>query len=162
MSYWYVDGKDGRHYCWSKQPTFVCPLADPVVYVKHEDGESGHHELRDDAIEIQAGAALLKIDPVKFGRIMRSAHQRVSSVRERDDAGKLTDRCAACGHQLDRLGFRAWIEREPTAEEADTASNRINSRLFGAGPRWLTVESFYCETKKEAQAWARDEAAVER
>ena len=34
--YWYIEGADGRHYCYAKEPTFVCPMGEPVVFDRPE------------------------------------------------------------------------------------------------------------------------------
>lgn len=162
FSYRYYEGTDGRHYCYAPAPTFVCPMADLTEYVPNPDGEGGEHRIKLGDLEpLTSAAQKLGVDPLELGMMLKRTHHSGRSGRKRVD-GKLTDICAGCGHKLDRLGFRAWVEREPTAEEADNASDRIGARLFGSGPRWITDESHYFATKKEAVEWAREESKLER
>jgi hypothetical protein len=37
--YWYIEGADGRHYCYAKDPTYVCPMGEPVVFERNEGAE---------------------------------------------------------------------------------------------------------------------------
>lgn len=135
--YWYIEGDDGRHYCYSKEPTYECPV--------------GGMRSLGDILELAAGE--VGIDP-KF-MLRRLQH---SAGRARVE-GRLTDVCLGCGHKLDRLGFRYWIEGEPTEDE-DTSSSRIAARL-GLGDGFVTVEGpWYAKTKKDAQAWARQRVAA--
>lgn len=165
FTYRYYEGKDGRHYCYAKDPTFVCPLAEPTEYVvpAGEASETeGEHRIKLGHLGLlTAAAGVLGVGALELGMMLKRTHNSGRAGRKRVD-GKLTDTCGACGHKLDRLGFRGWVEREPTAEEADNASDRIGSRLFGAGPRWRNDETHYFDTKKEVMEWAREEAKLER
>lgn len=165
FTYRYYEGKDGRHYCYAKEPTFRCPMGEPTEYVvpAPEGSETeGAHVLKDGTkAAVTAAAETLGIGALELGMMLKRAHQSGRGGRKRV-GGKLTDTCDACGHKLDRLGYRGWVEREPTAEEADNSSDRINARLFGGGPRWRTDESHYFDTKKEVMEWAREEAKLER
>lgn len=162
LRYRYYEGKDGRHYCYAPHPTFACPLADPVVYQPSDDGEGeGTWTLRDETREaIYAAAQALGVEPVDLAKMLRTMHQRRGQARRRDAAGKLTDTCDTCGGKLKRLGFRAWIEREPREEEL-TSSDRIGQQ-FNGRPNWRTDETHYFGTKKEAIEWAREESKIER
>lgn len=163
-SYFYFEGTDGRHYCWAKTPTFVCPMAEPVEYIPNGDGEEGYHQIKLADLEpLTSAAQLLGVDPLELGMMFKRAHSSGRGGRKRVD-GKVTDICSACGHRLERLGFRVWIERTPTDEEADTASNRVGARLFGSGPQWVTEpgSTRYLDTKKEATTWAKDESEMVR
>lgn len=158
-SYFYVEGVDGRHYCYAKTPTFTCPMAEPVEYVPNANGEGGEHRLKSGLVEtFDEAASALSMGPVLLGKVLKTAHQRKGTERLRVD-DRLTDLCAVCGHRMERLGFRVWIEHLPTEE--DTQS-RIANRLGFSG--WRTVDGShrYMDTKKEAQQWARDEAELVR
>lgn len=139
--YWYIEGADGRHYCYAKEPSFVCPIgsADRLG------------DLFDTACE-EAGIS-------KEWMLRRLRH---NGYRARVN-DRLTDRCESCGHKLDRLGFRCWIEEPYTREDLRDSSVRVtvqlNKTLSGNTP-FKTVKSFHLDTKREAQRWAREEVAL--
>lgn len=161
MSYWYIDGKDGRHYCYAKEPTFLCPMGEPTEYVvpAPEGSETeGAHVLKDATkAAVTAAAEQLGMDPVLLGMIVKRGHSHRHGRRRVD--GRLTDQCVACGARMERKGFRVWIEALPTEEDAQS---RIADRLGFSGYRPVPGSSFYLDTKKEAAQWARDEAKLER
>lgn len=165
-SYFYYEGTDGRHYCYAKTPTFTCPMAEPVevrpTVIEPREGERDitheHHLTAEHAEAITAAAAALGMDALKLGMALRSHHQRRGAQRERVN-GKLTDTCAACGHRMEREGFRVWVEELPLGEDAQS---RIADRLGFSSWRTVPGSSRYLDTKKEAQGWARDESRLER
>jgi hypothetical protein len=146
--YWYVPGNDGRRYCYAKEPTFVCPVGN-VKLEGPDDPEPGHYVVTE---TVEQAAMLLGVEP-RFltGKLRHSAE------RSRVD-GRLTDACASCGHKLERLGYRIWVEAKAPK---DGAASRINRRLGGDG--FVTVEgSWYRGTKKEAQEWAHMRAGADQ
>lgn len=140
FAYHYYPGANGLRCCYASSPTFRCPLV----------------ETREPDLLIQAAASMLECDPVKLAHIFERAHHR--NLRERDDAGKFTGRCAACGSQLDRLGFAAWKEQP---KDASNAGERISERLFGEATERLG-SSRYFDRKRDAMEWCREEAKISR
>lgn len=141
--YWYIEGADGRHFCWSKELSVTCPVGS-----KEELGDV-----------LAAACSVVGIDPAYMLRRLKH-----NGYRKRVD-GRLTDRCETCNHKLERLGYRCWIERPYTDEELQASGDlratvRLNQALGSAGMK--TVKVFYVDTKREAQQWAREEAALAR
>lgn len=133
-SYWYIEGADGRHYCYAKDLSVECPVGSM--------GRLG------DILEL--AAAEVGIDEAFMLRKLQH-----SAGRKREN-GKLTDLCDACGHKLTRLGFRYWIEGPPPKDADGMAlvGRTINLAMGGSG--FTIVEGpWYAKTKKAAQAWAR-------
>ena len=148
--YWYIEGADGRHYCYAKEPTFVCPMGEPVEYDRPEGSEDSEPTARLTVEAIVPAASQLGMDPLRLAKLIRSAHHRAGAGRARVD-GRLTDMCAACGHKLQRQGFRYWIEAKPLTTDSRT---RIAQRL-GFSEYQQVEGSWYATTKRDAQTWAR-------
>lgn len=150
-SYYYQPGPDGRHYCYDSTPTFRCPMsnllpADERVYVVPR--------------AVNDAADALGVDGDKLTRLLVKAHRSISGGRERVD-GKLTNYCAICGHKMERLGFRYWIEAKPgaSASSEQRTSAAISQRLGGSG--FVQVDgSWYQPTKRAAQDWAQARVAA--
>lgn len=146
----YIEGPNGLHFNWRKEPSFECPNADPVSYTPPDtDGEDGTWTLTRD--EVAAAAAAIDADPVMLGRLLKARHTSSYAGRLRVD-GCLTDRCAVCGAKMSRKGFRAWIDGPPT----EGSGKRIAERL-GFGAVRTPIRTTWHKTKKEAEAWARHE-----
>ena len=150
VGYWYIEGADGRRYCYAKEPTFVCPMGEPVEYDRVEDSEDREPTARLTVPAITPAAERLAMDPLLLAKLIRSAHQRHGAGRARVD-GRLTDTCAACGHKMVRHGFRYWIEAKPRTADPRT---RIAQRL-GFSEYQQVEGSWYARTKRDAQTWAR-------
>lgn len=153
MSSWALTAPDGRRFLWNKAPTYLCPLADPVEYPGREGGE---HVLRPaTAPALEAAAAAIGGDALLLGRAIRLAHQRAHGTQRLRVNDRPTDLCAVCGARLERLGFRIWIDtpRDPT-----TVERQLAEHLGLDAPREVLFNS-YADTKREAEAWARDELA---
>lgn len=136
--YWYVEGADGHHFCWSKVPTFECPNADGLDApdgIEPVDGIDGRH----------------------LSDLIKYAHRRYSAGRARVD-GRLTNQCSVCGVAMTRLGFRAW-ETKPRNEE--DSRSRVAERL-GFDNHDPVGETKWCRTKKQAEEWARSRARKSR
>jgi hypothetical protein len=131
--YWYRPGRDGRRYCYAKETSWRCPV--------------GSAERLGDVLELAAQE--VGIDPAYL-----LARLRHSASRARVD-GKLGDTCAACGHRLERLGFRYWIEAK-----SDDGIAELERRFGGDGFRQVEG-SWYAQTKRDAQAWAAQRARAE-
>lgn len=139
--YWYVEGADGVHYCWAKVPTFRCPFGEgpPVALT--------------DALDSEAENGWPTSD--KLVRMFQRAHGTGMGGRERDEQDRLTDRCRGCGAQLERLGYRAWAEREkPPGEHGEG----VVAEALGFGRVQPIGDARYFRTKKQAAAWARKQA----
>lgn len=132
MGYWYIEGADGRHYCWSKQATDLCP---------NRDGMIVHDLLADNdcGLDVQLIAK----------SIQRSHRQYHDDLRK--------GYCGACGMRLERLGYDTWVE-EPNPSEV---TQRVADRL-GYGGAWRRVDGSLrrFKLKREAEAYAREQAAV--
>lgn len=152
--YWYIEGADGRHYCYAKEPTYLCPMAEPVLFDRAEDCEGSEPVPRLTVPAITPAAQQLAIDPLLLAKLIRSAHHRIGAGRARVD-GRLTDTCAACGHKLTRKGFRYWIEAKPPRSHPRA---QIAQRL-GFSEYEHVEGSWYAKTKRDARAWARGRAA---
>lgn len=137
----YFAGKAGARYCYAAHPTYRCPLAEP------------------DVDELAPVAPSLGADPERFAKLLQAAHRRGGELRARVD-GKLTEDCSVCGHRLERLGFRAWIDA-PIPPARQTEAQRRNAafaRTFGGDPvQRETLRATWHATKREAIAWARHE-----
>lgn len=152
--YWAYPEVDGVRFCYAKAPTYRCPIAEALgrpVGAALAEGAAPR-------LPLAEAADVLGIDPTRLGAMLRTAHSRSHEVRARVD-GKPTDRCAVCGHRLDRLGFRVWREHlvpegELTSEQR--ASARLGEVFGGDGLYWATTESLYLDTKREAATWARE------
>lgn len=158
MNSWYFEAPDGRRFNWNKAPTYICPNADPIR-VEVDGDERIETITLDRAVAIDAAARGLMMDPLKLARLIKRSHRSFSYQRERVN-GKLTDRCECCGAKMDRLGFRCWVDRPKTEDELtseDRTSSRVAERLGFDPGRRVVVHSFYADTKREADAWARDE-----
>jgi hypothetical protein len=151
--YWYIGGADGRRYCFAKEPTFVCPMSEPVVFDRPEDGADREPVPRLTVPAITPAAEQLAMSPLLLANLIRSAHNRPGAGRARVD-GRLTETCAACGHKLIRKGFRYWIEAKPAAASSRT---RIARRL-GFSEYEQVEGSWYAKTKRDARTWARGRA----
>lgn len=126
--YWYIEGPDGRRYCWRKEPSYRCPIASATRL--------------DDALE----TAALRVG-IDSAWLLRKIAGHAPSRRRIE--GKLTDICDVCGHRLVRLGFRYWIE----AQGGESTNARLAAILGGDG--YSQVEGpWYAKTKRDAQAWA--------
>lgn len=170
---WYMEAPDGRRFNWSKAPSFECPMA----LVRYDVIDIGTGEVKatverrpEEAVgvtfrrhvspELAAAAETLAVFPLKLAGALARLHRSPGGgERERVD-GKPTDRCAGCGHKMRRLGFHCWVD-EPYPEGEEDVSKRVAQRL-GFGPPRKTTRSFYVDTKREAEAWARDELAAAR
>lgn len=166
MTTWRYYEHDGQRWCWNVEPIYSCPNAQVTEYVAHEDGEGGAHVLsgRDD--EVTDAAQALGMDAVKLGLILTRGHQSHRAGRDRDDAGKLTDRCRVCGAKMRRDGFRAWRSQlmpAGKATDAERTSAHIGSRIFGSdGTVWRDDPCKWYDTKKEAKGWALEELKTAR
>lgn len=131
-AYRYIAAFDGRRYCWTTQPVFVC---------------TANRTIEDDDGLLQRIAQELGVRPLWLAGKLRH-----HSDRKRDDAtGRLTMECANCGAPMKRLGFRRWITAPGSDDETGV---RINKRLGGDG--FVMVEGpWYSPTKKDAIEWAR-------
>lgn len=137
MSYWYLDGPDQIRFCFDRHPRFQCRV-----------GEGGS------ADELQAAGEQLGV--LKLVELVELAHRRRGRAeRDRQD-GKLTDRCATCGARMERLGFMAWAER-PAAP--DSTGTQMAERL-GANAVPVRGDGICFPTKREAEAWAREQLEV--
>jgi hypothetical protein len=146
MSYYYVEGTDGRHYCYAKEPSYRCPVGWTDRQGK-DDPEPGAFVITE---TIADGALYLGVDPQFLAR--KITH---SADRSRDEHDKLTEFCV-CGRRLSKLGYRYWIEGPPPkdADDSQRATAAMRRALQGSG--FIQVEgSWYAKTKKDAQAWAR-------
>jgi hypothetical protein len=155
-SHWYIDGAPGVRFCWLKEPTYVCRYAPGVA-----DFRTVEDRLREAAPELADVAGGLGIE---IGRVMNRAHSGGRGGRRRVN-DKLTDRCDACGAKMRRLGFRAWREELKAPDETtegERARAAIGEAFGGDGLAWRTTESHYMGTKREAEAWARENVAVSR
>jgi hypothetical protein len=128
--FYYLEAKSDNNlrFCWDSTPGYHCPVAQLTV---------------DDLGLIQAAQAL----GVTPGWLERRVKH--NPVRERAANGKLTETCVYCGHKLERLGFRCWVERRTT----DPAKLRIMGRIGGFMGEKIDGP-WYRKTKKEAQDWA--------
>ena len=138
--YWYIQGSDGKQFCWAREPTFRCRYS-----------EQAPSKLSDAAVAL----GLSNLD-----ELFKRAHQR-GSIRKRDPkTNRLTNRCQACGAKLVRRGFAYWVERPPTAKDSgeQQVSARISNRLGGTG--LVREETHYADTKREAETWARESASA--
>jgi hypothetical protein len=151
-TYWVYTASDGRRYCWNKEPTFSCPLVDPLADRPDPDGDPVSPFGRG----IDEAAAALSVAPADLAGVLRRAHRSTSGkgTRRRRVGGRLTDLCDVCGRRMKRLGFRAWIEVPDTSERTGTQITRM---MFGAAYWPVRDSSRYFDTKKEAQSWALDE-----
>lgn len=140
--YFYVGpAPDGRHFCWSKTPTYECPVAMLATAARVPGSEPG--------TALRAAAETLGVE-------VRWLAMRVAGAshgRKRDAQEKLTERCQ-CGARMKRVGFAYWVERPRTETERQETGARISQALGGGdyvqdGPRRYQV------TKREAEAWAR-------
>lgn len=134
FSYRYLEGADGRRYCFAAEPSFECP----VGAAENIDG-------------LDEFAAAIGVAPEWLLRRIRH-----NGGRHRDDGGKLADTCDACGHKLKRLGFACWVEALPATDATDDqlSTSRMRKRLGGEG--FVRVEGqWYQRTRKDAADWAR-------
>ena len=83
--YWYIEGADGRHYCYAKEPTFVCPMGEPVEYDRVEDSEDREPTARLTVPAIMPAAEQLAMDALLLAKMIRSAHRRHGAGRARVD-----------------------------------------------------------------------------
>jgi hypothetical protein len=129
-SYRYWPGGDGRRYCFTTSPVFVC---------------TANQAIDDDEL-LDRLAGELGVRPKWLAGKLRHM-----SDRKRDETtGRLTNTCANCGAPLKRLGFRRWIEAEGSE---DDPSIRVNKRLGGDG--FVLVEGpWYSPTQRDAREWA--------
>jgi hypothetical protein len=143
-SYWYIEGADGRHYCYSKEASYRCPIGAGGEPPKDGSGlTAAERESR-----IQRAAVVVGVS--KEFLMRKLGH---SGHRARVD-GRLTEHCEACGHRLERLGFRYWIESDKPQEGLSETTRRLNRAMGGSG--FTMVEGpWYADTKKDAQAWAQ-------
>lgn len=137
----YFAGANGAQFSYAVEPSYTCPLA-PESEPKLLTG---------------AAAALLDCDGGKLAKILERAHASHRQGRERDDAGRLTDRCAICGARMERVGFVAWADEPDT----DEARGRIGSRLGINVMRTLKPRRYF-DRKKDAIEWAREESKIHR
>lgn len=137
-NYHYYRGADGQRFCYAAEPTYQCPLAEP--------GATG------------SAAEALGCDAAKLAQMIRRAHSRSGAGRDRDADGRLTERCQTCGAKLVRVGYAAWAE-EPDPEEY---RERIAERLGFDRPMRQSKPRRYFDVKREAMAWAREEAAISK
>ena len=147
MSYRYYNGAPGRRYCYAADPTFVCPYGQLKVSTDEQ------WEVPE---AFAQAAALLDVFPDNLVRLVVRGHR--NNRRARID-GKLTDRCDNCGHRMDRLGFRCWIEQDRPPEHWGT-SDQI-TRSLGGTPSEI-VKTVYLDTKKEARSWALEESRISK
>lgn len=144
--YWYVGpAPDGRRFCWAKEPTFRCLVHERAYAARQPDATP--------TPALLAAADGLGVDVRWLAmRVAGASHGRA-----RGDDGKLTDRCA-CGARMERLGFGYWTER---LSDSDDVGATITRRLGGEPTERLDV-THYADTKREAQAWAREQLQVAR
>ena len=148
-SYWIVGpSKDGRRWAWAKSPTFTCPVERSASEARREGALPSE--------ELMASAAILGVDARWLAMRLAGA----SHGRERDAQERLTDRCR-CGAKLRREGFACWVERLPTEDELEQTGAQISRALGGDGWRQDGPRR-YMDTKREAEAWAREQLAVAR
>jgi hypothetical protein len=138
-SYHYFGGAGGLRVCYAAEPTYRCPLVP-------ED---------EPKLLLPAAAKMLGCELAKLERLFARGHQR--ALRERDDEGKFTGRCAACGAPLEKVGFAAWKER--TVTEPTNSGQTIAVRLFGGATEQLGPRRYF-DRKKEAIEWCREEAKI--
>jgi hypothetical protein len=150
---WYMDAPGDRRFNWNKQPTYVCPLGDPLDFPERVEGEEpGPPVLKpESATRFEEGAMYMACDPILLAKAVRKAHHSFTAGRRRDESGALTDECAVCGARMNRLGFRAW---EDVPRHDDKMGQRVAARLGMDLPRKV-LRSRYFRTKKQAEAWAR-------
>jgi hypothetical protein len=144
-AYFYVGpAADGRRFCWAKAPSFTCPVHERAYEARLPDGPL--------PVAMSDAAYRLGLDARWLARrIAQGTHGRA-----RVD-GKLTDRCQ-CGAKMRRNGFACWAEREDTSEGV----SQDLTRHLGSTPVVRVGPTRYMDTKREAEAWARDELAVAR
>jgi hypothetical protein len=130
FSYRYIEGADGRHYCFTNEPVFACDA----------------NALLDDDERMEKMAAELG---VRVGWL--KGKLRHMSERARDDKNRLINRCVNCGSTLTRRGFRCWIEAPGDEHEATT---RINRRLGGDGFK-MVEGPWFQPSRKAAKEWAQ-------
>lgn len=135
--YNYFRGPGGRRFCWDVHPRFRCRLADGDLSTAPELG------------------AAAKAAGVTLGWVLEKAHNSRES-RGRDADGRLTNRCFYCDAKMERLGFACWVE-----EPDDPASSRSQTReRFGLSPFRAVGERIHLPTKREARAWALEQAQI--
>lgn len=126
MSLWYIRGADGKDYCWAKEPSYRCPI--------------GSAERLGDILEAAA-------EELGVGREWLLRKIKHAGRRARVD-GRLTDRCAECGHKLERLGFHCSIR---VHDDEQTVAGFTMAKM---------EKQFYLDTKREAERWAREEVRL--
>lgn len=148
MSYRYYQGAPGRRYCYAPDPTFTCPYGQLKYTTENEEWSAPEPFMQ--------AAALLDVFPDSLVRLVVRGHR--NNRRARID-GKLTDRCDNCGHRMERLGFRCWVEQDKPPGQFGT-SDEITSRLGGTPTE--IVKTVYLDTKKEARSWALEESRISK
>jgi hypothetical protein len=149
-AYWIVNGGNGERFAWRKEPTYLCPHG---YFERVREGDEVVSRVPTAAVE-QAAAAL-GADVELLMRVMERVHASHSAGRRRVN-GKLTGDCAICGARMIRKGFAHWKE---------VASDDVIARGFGAALGFdghVRGVTRYVDTKREAEAWARENAAVSR
>jgi hypothetical protein len=137
-AYHFYAGAGGERFCYAAAATYRCPVGS-------ED---------EPKLLAASAAALLHCDAAKLAKILEKAHH--VSIRERDESGKLTETCRACGARLERVGFAAWQEHD----RDDAVGERIASRLGFGPPSEQVGARRYFERKRDAMEWAREEAKI--
>jgi hypothetical protein len=143
VRYWEIKGDpEGRRFCFTTEPLYECPFG------------GGAPAWMVDAAEDEG------FDPEQIVRIWRRGHGSLSgSVRQRNDAGRLTDRCSGCGYKLDSHGYSAYVERPKRPEEyrdTDATSAAISERLGGHGPT-VRLKGQNGLKRSEARKWAYEQ-----
>jgi hypothetical protein len=151
--YWYFKGTDGRRYCYAKDPTYVCPMSEPLIYTRREDSDSTELDPCLAIAEMTPAAQELGMNPIRLAELIASSHRQAGASRARVD-GRLMDICATCGHRMIRKGYRHWIEETPRTADSQT---RIAQRLGFSDYRQVEG-SWYSKTKRDARSWAHSRA----
>lgn len=107
-----------------------------------------------DGALLQAGPGY---DGEKVAKLIAAAHGRTGSVRERDAAGKLTNRCRVCGAKVTLRGYRVWSERpfedddlgKPYTYRFDNVHTARTTRYVMENERWAS-------SRKQAKQIARE------
>lgn len=139
----YYEGLPGHYFVYDSDASWCCPYAEEVSGPAVPEVTP-----MVDALQALVG------DRINVRLALHRAHR--SSQYEEDSKV-----CRNCGARRRKLGYRTWKEFPIADVEANEATVRINQRLGGTHLR-VPGSHRYWPTKREAMAWAREEAAIER
>lgn len=156
----YFPGAEGRMYLYESYALYRCPYQDELYALNREPADPPTETPKTDTVQAALDVAGLTLDA---RRMLLRAHRSTGSHPE----GMPADECAACGATKTKIGYRTWkqapIEQiakltEGTAHETTV---RLNARLGNSHARVPDSDRFW-PTKKEAIAWAREEAQIDK